>query len=170
MREPALVGLEEGAQVVHAVFQHRDAVDAHAPGEALVLVWIEPAIADDVRVHHAAAEDFQPILALAESDLVLAAAALDVDLERRLGEREERRPEAHVDVVDLEEGLAELLQDPLEVAEMRAFVDDKALDLVEHRRVRLVAVAAIGAAGADDADRRLLRQHRAHLHRRGVRA
>ena len=53
---------------------------------------------------------------------------------------------------------------------MRALVDYQALDLVEHRRVGLVAVAAIGTAGNDDADRRLLRQHGAHLHRRRVRA
>ena len=42
---------------------------------------------------------------------------------------------------------------------------DQTLDLVEHRRVRLVAVAAEGAARHDDADRRLLRQHGADLHR-----
>ena len=53
---------------------------------------------------------------------------------------------------------------------MRALVDDEALDLVEHRRVRLVAVAAIGATRNDDADRRLLLEHGADLHRRGVRA
>ena len=51
---------------------------------------------------------------------------------------------------------------------MRALVDDEALDLMEHRRVGLVGIAAIGAARNDDADRRLLRQHGAHLHRRGV--
>ena len=106
--------------------------------------------------------------ALAETDLALVAAALHVDFQRRLGEREERRPEPHLDVVDLEERLAEFLQHPFEVAEMRALVDHQAFDLVEHRRVGLVGVAAIGAARADHADRRLLRQHGAHLHRRGV--
>ncbi len=121
-----------------------------------------------VRVHHAAAENLQPVLALAEADLVLAALALDVDFQRRLGERKERRAEAHVHIVHLEEGLAEFLQDPLQVAEVRGLVDHQALDLMEHRRVGLVAIAAIGAARADDADRRLLAQHGAHLHRRGV--
>ena len=67
-----------------------------------------------------------------------------------------------------EERLAEFLQHPLQVGERRRFVDHQPLDLMEHRRVGLVGVAAIGAAGADDADRRLLRQHRAHLHRAGV--
>jgi hypothetical protein len=103
-----------------------------------------------------------------KADLALVAPALDVDLERRLGERKERGPEPHVDVIDLEERLAELVQDPFEVAEMRALVDDEALDLVKLRRVGGVGIDAIGAARADDADRRLLRQHGAHLHRRGV--
>jgi hypothetical protein len=44
--------------------------------------------------------------------------ALDVDLHGRLGEREEGRPEAHGDVVDLEEGLAELLQHPFQVGDI----------------------------------------------------
>ena len=56
------------------------------------------------------------------------------------------------------------------MAEMGGAVDDEPLDLMEHRRMRLVGVAAIGAAGADHADRRLLRQHGAHLHRARVRA
>ena len=80
----------------------------------------------------------------------------------------ERRAKAHADLVDLEEGLAELGQNPFQMAEMRFLVDHQAFDLMEHRRMRLVAVAAIGAARRDDADRRLLRQHGAHLHRRGV--
>src|SRR4029078_6635544 len=54
MREPAHVGLEEGAQVRHPVFQHGDAVDSHAPGEALIFVGIEAAIAQDVGMHHPA--------------------------------------------------------------------------------------------------------------------
>src|SRR6202000_3568882 len=107
-------------------------------------------------MHRAAAENLQPILALAETDLALVAAALDVDLERRLGEREERRPEAHFDVIDLEERLAELMQDPFEVAEMRALVDDEALDLMELRRMRRVRIDAVGAARAEHADRRVL--------------
>ncbi len=75
---------------------------------------------------------------------------------------------AHVDVIDLEERLAEFVQDPFEMAEMRALVDDEALDLVKLRGVGGVGIDAIGAARADDADRRRLRQHGAHLHRRGV--
>ena len=46
MVDPADVGVEEVAQVGHAIFEHRDAVDAHAPGEALVDIRIEAAIAE----------------------------------------------------------------------------------------------------------------------------
>src|SRR5437016_12228238 len=104
-------------------------------------------------MHHAAAENLQPVVALAEAHLALVAAALDIDFERRLSERKERRAEAHLHVVDLEERLAEFFQDPFQVAEMRALVDDEALDLMKHRRVGLVGIAAIGAARDDDANR-----------------
>src|SRR4030081_1647803 len=116
--EPAHVALEQLAQVGHAVFEHRDAIDAHAPGKALIDVGIDAAGAQHVRVHHAAAQNLEPVLAFAEADLALVAPALDVDLERGLGERKERGAESHVDVIDLEERLAELVQDPFEMAEM----------------------------------------------------
>ena len=96
--------------------------------------------------------------------------ALDIDLEGRLGEREEGRAEAHRHVVDLEEGLAELFEHPAHVGDIRRLVDDEAFDLMEHRRMGRVAILPVGLAGNDDADRRLLRLHGADLHRRGVRA
>src|SRR5579863_3091259 len=170
MIEPAHVGLEERAQVRHAVFEHGNAVDPHAPGKALIFVGIEPAILHHVRVHHAAAENLHPVVALAEADFAFVAAALDVDFERRLGEGKKRRAKAHADAIDFEKRLEEFFENPFQVAEVRALVDDQSLDLMKHRRVRLVRIAAIGATGNDDADRRLLRQHGAHLHRRGVRA
>src|SRR4029078_8271162 len=84
-----------------AVFQHGDAVDPHSPGEALVALAIEAAITDDVGGDHAAAQDFQPVVALAEADLVALAAAADVDLHRRLGEGKVGGPEAHLSLVHL---------------------------------------------------------------------
>src|SRR5215467_11254508 len=159
MGEPAHVGLEEWAKIRHAVFEHGDAIDPQAPSEALILVGIEPAIAQHVGMHHAAAENLHPLIALAESDLALVALTLDVELNRRLRERKERRTKTHLDLIDLEERLAEFLQNPFQMAEVGALVDDEPLELVKHGRVGLIAVAAIGAAGNDDPDRRLLRQH-----------
>ena len=43
--EPAQVAFEEGAQIGDAVFQHGDAVDAHAEGEALVALRVDAAVA-----------------------------------------------------------------------------------------------------------------------------
>ncbi len=45
MLEPADIGVEKGAQIRHPVFEHGDAIDADAPGKALVDFGIEPAIA-----------------------------------------------------------------------------------------------------------------------------
>ncbi len=69
---------------------------------------------------------------------------------------------------DLEEGAAEFLQRPFQVGHRDVAVDGQALDLVEHRRVRLVIVAAIDAAGRDDAAGGAVRLEMADLHRRGV--
>src|SRR5215469_9058988 len=123
MGEPADIGLEERAQIWHAVFEHSDSIDPQSPREALILVRIEPAIAQHVRMHHAAAENLHPVVALAESDLALVASALNVDLERGLGERKKRRTEAHLDLIDLEECFAEFLQDPIQMPEVRTRID-----------------------------------------------
>ena len=127
-----------------------------------------PQFCSTLRMHHAAAEDFEPVAAGADLQFAALARAADIDLGRGLGEREIARPEAHRQIVDIEEGAAELDEAALEMAHMRRAVDHQPLDLVEHRRVGRVVVAAEGAARHDDADRRLLRQHRADLHRRGV--
>src|SRR5262249_5210324 len=116
------------------------------------------------RLHHSAAKTFEPVVTMAEADLAFVPAALDVDFEGWLGKRKERRPEPHFHVVDLEKRLAELRKNPLQMAEMGAFVDDQTLNLMKHRRVRLVAVAPVGAAGANHPERRLLPQHGAYLH------
>ena len=95
--------------------------------------------------------------------------ARDVDLDARLGEREEVRAQAHVALV-AEDRAREREQRALEVGERDVLVDREALDLVELRRVRRVAVRPVDAPGDDDRDRRRLLLHRADLHRRGVRA
>ena len=96
MLEPAQIGGEEGAQIRHAVFQHGDAVDAEAEGEALIALGIEPDILEHVRMHHAAAENLEPVVAFADADLVAHLGVADIDLHRRLGEGEVARAEAHL--------------------------------------------------------------------------
>src|SRR3546814_11489974 len=57
--EPHVV-VEEAAQVVDAVAQHREALHAQAEGEAGVALRVDADVAQHVRVPHAAAEQFQP--------------------------------------------------------------------------------------------------------------
>ena len=54
--------------------------------------------------------------------------------------------------------------------QMNALVDDKPLNLMEHRGVRRIAVAAINTARRNDANGRFLRRHGADLDGRCVRA
>ena len=172
MLEPADIAVEERAEVIHAVFEHREAIDSAAEREALPFVGVEAACLDHFPVDHARAKDFEPAIGLGAADdaLALHQRVADVDLDRRFGEREVARAHPQHDVVALEERLHEGLERPFQVAERDALVDHEALDLVEHRRVRRVGVRAVGAAGGDDADRRFLVQHRADLDRRRVRA
>ena len=122
----------------------------------------------DVRVDHAGAHDLEPAGVLAGAAALAAAQlAAHVDLDARLGEREEVRP--HADgAVGAEELAREVVHRALEVGQRDALVDDEALDLVEHRRVRGVGVAAVDLAEADDVDGRPLLLHDAHLDGRGV--
>ena len=96
--------------------------------------------------------------------------ALHVHLAAWLGEREVVRAEAGDGVLTVEL-FHERVERALQVRHRDALVDDHALDLVEHGRVRGVhLVLAVDAAGGDHADRQRLALHGAHLHRGGLRA
>ena len=69
MGQPAAVRGEHVTQVGHAVFQHPQPVDAAAKGEALPDLGVETAIAQDIGMDHAAAEDFQPVVSLTDFHL-----------------------------------------------------------------------------------------------------
>ncbi len=67
MLQPAHIRLEEGAQVRHAVFEHGEAVDAHAEGEALGPVRVEAAAAAARWGGPCRSQNLQPVGALAEA-------------------------------------------------------------------------------------------------------
>src|SRR6218665_3087962 len=92
---PANIGVEEIAQVRHAVFQHGDAVETHAPGKSLVLVRVQTTGAQNIWMHHAAAKDFHPVVAFTELDDRTGAITLDIDFEGRFRKGEEGRAETH---------------------------------------------------------------------------
>ena len=159
------------------MLEHRDPLDPHPEGEALDALGVVAVVAHElehVRVDHPGAEDLDPGRALAQraalsrrQDPAVAVEARDVDLDARLGEREEVRAQPDL-ALGAEDRARERQQRALEVGERDALVDREPLDLVELRRVRGVGVAAVDAARDDDVDRRRLLLHRADLHRRGV--
>ena len=107
----------------------------------------------------------QPGVAADAAAGAVAEEAGDVRLDRRLGEGEVARPDAHLAVGPVQ--LAREVADrALQVGERDPLVDGEALDLVEERRVRRVRrVAAVAAAEADHVDRRLVRLHEPDLAR-----
>src|SRR5919206_2791218 len=79
--EKAQVVFEEEADVVDAVLEHRDALDAHAEGPAGHLFGIVADVAQDLRVDHAGAENLEPARLLAYATaLARAEEAQHVDL------------------------------------------------------------------------------------------
>ncbi len=168
MAQPAQVGLEKGAQVGDAVFQHGDAVDAHAEGKALPLGRVDARRLQHLWVDHARAENLHPLVAFADLELAADVRIADVDLGRRFGEGKVAGAEPQFDGRHLKERAAEFLQAPFQVGHADVAVDRQALDLVEHGRVGLVHVHAVDAARGDHADRSALVQHRTDLHRAGM--
>jgi hypothetical protein len=94
----------------------------------------------------------------------------EVELGRRLGEREEAGPQPHLGVV-AEDGLHEVVERAPEVRHREALVDGEALELHEHGQVRRVElIGAVDAARREHVDRHLAVEHGAHLHGARVRA
>ena len=108
-------------------------------------------------MHLARARDFEP-----------AGAEAHVDFGGRLGERKKRWPKADREIVALEEVAQKFGEHALQVGERHILVDPQAFDLVEHRRMRGVAVDAVHASRHDDLDRRRVGFHVAYLHVRRV--
>src|SRR5258705_3199524 len=92
--EPQVV-LEEQPEIVDAVLQHRDPLDAHPERPAREFLGVIADILQDPRMHHPAAENLQPPPLLAQpATVAVADEAQHVHLGGGLREREERRPEA----------------------------------------------------------------------------
>src|SRR3546814_1936873 len=115
---------------------------------------IKPTGADDIGVNHAGAQHFHPSLRPANDALPLLHRITDIDLHRRFSEGEITGPQTKNDVVTLKKCLQKGFQRPFEMAQIDALVDDKAFDLMEHRRMRRVTVGTINPARRDDANRR----------------
>lgn len=88
MKEAHVV-LEIMAEVVDLPLEHGDSLDSHSEGEAAVDSRVDSGSLEDVRIYHAAAEDFEPASSFANvATLAMADVAAYVNLGRRLRERE----------------------------------------------------------------------------------
>src|ERR1044071_2858501 len=63
--QKAHVVLREETQIFYVVFEHGDALDAHAERIAAVVLAIDLAVFEHGRINHAAAHDFEPAGVLA---------------------------------------------------------------------------------------------------------
>ena len=120
LTQKAQVILEEQAQIIDAVTQHREALAAHAEREAGVAFRIDVAGAQHVRMDHAAAEHLEP-----RARAILAIPA-DIDFGAGLDEREIARPETHLEIA-LEERTHESGERALEIGEADVLADQQAL-------------------------------------------
>ena len=107
-------------------------------------------------MHHAAAADFQPFAVFAH----------DVDFGGRFGKRKERRTEAYLQIIAFEKATDKIGEYGFQISEGYALFHPKSFSLMEHGRVRSVAVHTVNAAGGDNADGRLFFvEHVADLNR-----
>ena len=123
MGEPARIRFEEGAQIRNVIFQHGKALDTDTEGKTLPLVRVEITVAQHIWMHHAAAENFQPIFARADYQTVFATCAANIHLCGWFCEGEEARAEAHRHIFNLKKCLKELFKNPFQVTEVNIFIN-----------------------------------------------
>src|ERR1700688_3048131 len=147
--QEADVVLEEDLDVVDLIFQHGEAVDTHAEGEAADFFGVVVDEAVDGGVDHAGAEEFDPAGAFAfGADTATGACAAtaaedagDVEFDARLREWKIAGAEAGF-YAGAEELFYEIFDGAGEVAEGDVCIDGQAFDLMEDERVRGVGIVS----------------------------
>ena len=122
-----------------------------------------------MRIHHAAAQHFDPAAALAKrASLAAALEATDLHVSAGFGEGKEGRVKARAHA-RAKHRLHGMIKRAFQVAEGDVGVHRQAFDLMEHRRVRGIGrIVPVDFARDHNADRRRLLLHGARLHRRSV--
>src|SRR5438445_3075770 len=168
--EEANVAVEERADLVDPVADHRNPLEPEAEREALPFLRVVADGLEHVRVDHPATAELDPAREGADTtSLAVAEDAAHGQLRRRLGVGEVVGAEAGADGLVVEQALHEHLDRAEQVGQGDAAVDGEALHLVEHGRVaRPRCLVAVRAPGRDHVDGRFVRFHGADLHGRGV--
>ena len=151
--------------VVDLILKHGNTLQAYAKSKSLVLVRIDAAHLQYMRMYHAAAEDLNPSLTLAHpAALAAALEAGNVYLCAWLREREVMRAELNLRVL-AEKLTRELCKCALQICEGDMFVNYQSLNLMEIRRMcRIQLVSAEYASRSDHADRQLSLFHGVYLY------
>ncbi len=167
-QEPQVI-LEIVTEVVHLPLEHSDALQSHTEGKTAVLFRVDARSLEHIRVHHTAAQDFEPARTLADiATLAVTDIAAHIHLSRRLGEREIRRP--HTDFGLRAEHLAGKQQNRLlQIRESHILVNIESLNLVENAVcTRTYGLIAEHSSRADHANRQRHSLHSTDLHAGGV--
>ena len=159
--QEAQVVLEEQAQVVDAVAQHRQPIGSHAEREALLALGI------DARPRAARSDAPGPQPAI--SSQPPSPKRMSISADGSVNGKNDGRKRTFMSSRS-KKLRRNSVNTPFRSANVTSLVDPQAFDLVEHRRMRRIAVDAVHAARRDDLDRRRMRFHVADLDRRRVRA
>src|SRR6185312_3064248 len=152
--------LVEQPDVADPVANHGNAFDAEAERPAGPDFRIVADVFENFRVHHAAAGDFEPVLAH-----FLHQRAREIDFKTRFRVTEIVRTKTDFHIL-AHSFLEHKFDGAFQVSGGHAFVHVEAFHLLESRIVRGISVVtAINAARDDDANGRLLLLHHADLHR-----
>ena len=151
------------ANVVDTLEDHSDALDAHAEGVASIDFGIDADRLEDLGIDQTAAHNFEPLVAK-----LTKVGREEIHFEAGFGEGKEAGTKACLGL-GAENGLHEVIERGFEIEKRNVFIDIEAFDLVEVGAVGGVGcVAAEATTGRDDSDRRLLLEHGADLHGRGM--
>ena len=166
--QEAQIVLGHQADVVDAVLEHGNTLDADAESKAGIDLGVDVAVAQNLLMHHAGTQDLNPAGVLAQRAALAAAGKTgDVNLNAGLGEREIARAQTGPDAFT-EQFLNELVEHTLKVAERDALIHNKTFHLMEHRGVGGIGVRAENAAGNQDLDGRLFHIHHTDLAAAGL--
>lgn len=138
------------------MFDHEEPLDAEAERKSAEFLRIDITVSENVGVHHAAADDFQPATG------AFFGLPAHVELESRFHEWEVSCAESKVDVVS-HESLQRRFHDRLHVRETHVFSYHQPLELVEHGRVGGIRVFSVGLPRTDHPERRRMGAHVADL-------
>lgn len=167
--------LEKDTQIIDTVFEHGYALYAHAKGKTTDVAGITHGFVD-IWINHAAAKNFQPACALANTagsaiDFSLATAdhAGNVHLGGGFCKGEKAGPKSDFGV-SAKNILDKSLQKTSQMGHGDIFANHQSLDLVKHGRMGQIGITPVHLARGHNGNWWPPRQHGADLHGGSVRA